>query len=545
MYVVNLCVTKADGKSHWYLNALNIYTGANYAPPVEIQYTTADVSANPHGPQQEFSAIAQLQRASLLLVSGKVGSAAYKSLLAGFGTSVAEDGTNAVAYQGWMFNYDVNTSDPTYLTFNYNQNGGGYSANALPYITQCQANPLTSGTPYCNSGASPNYTNVPNPCGDGGGAWMAARAPAANTNSSGGNDVFFTAGNGGFNYCPTCTITCAGPPSAPAQYFTDFGEAVMETSMQTVWSAQPTSTSSTQAPFWPTSYFVPLSVPAGITNPSNCGISGTSACGYFQILNQQDWDMGDSGVMIFDDDWYSGTETVPMTSMALSATKRGDGYVMLQSNLGQYNHPDQTVARFTIPTSNLTCTTVGSQICDEPRTLAYWNPASANGFLVAWPWNETAESFQWLYSSVTSQYTFQPVTTASNPFSGLAGTPTTGYAGGALAITYNPTESPTAAVVWAAAAPYPNPTTSHCSQRTGLGCFGYLLAYSLDASGNLSSSQIWPSTLPATPDFAPAPYAIPTAANGTVYVPAYALCSTYVGGNCTNYLQSGVQVYGF
>jgi hypothetical protein len=129
--------------------------------------------------------------------------------------------------------------------------------------------------------------------------------------------------------------------------------------------------------------------------------------------------------------------------------------------------------------------------------------------------------------------------------SGLAGTPTTGYAGGALAITYNPTESPTAAVVWAAAAPYPNPTTSHCSQRTGLGCFGYLLAYSLDASGNLSSSQIWPSTLPATPDFAPAPYAIPTAANGTVYVPAYALCSTYVGGNCTNYLQSGVQVYGF
>ena len=152
---------------------------------------------------------------------------------------------------------------------------------------------------------------------------------------------------------------------------------------------------------------------------------------------------------------------------------------------------------------------------------------------------------EWQQPTLTSQYTFESVTTANNPFSGLSGAPGTGYAGGAVAITYNPSESPTAAVVWAAAAPYPNPTTKHCSQQTGLGCFGYILAYSLDSSGNLSSNPIWPSTLPSTPDFAPAPYAIPTAVNGKVYAPAYALCSTYSGGNCTHWLNSGVEVYGF
>lgn len=550
LYVASLCERTSDNSSHWWLNALNIFTGANFASPVEIEYSAADVSANPYGPHQQFSASNQLERASLLRVNGAIGTTGYKSVLAGFGTSVAEDGANAKNYQGWMFAYDANPADPTYLTLSYNQNGSGYSAYALPYITQCEYPPETVGTPYCNypgTGNPPN-ADLPNPCGDGGGAWMGARAPAANA-KTGGNDVFFTAGNGGFNYCTTCVNTCAGNTGSPWQYFTDFGEAVMETSMQSVWGTQPTSGSSVQAPFWPTSYFVPHTVPSGITNPNNCGSSGTQACTYFQIMNDNDWDMGDSGVMIFDDDWYNGSATETGVSMALSANKRGDGYVMLQSNLGQYATPDANVARFSIPSTNLNCNpSPGNGDCDEPRTLAYWNPSGANGFLVAWPWSETAESFQWLQPSPSSQYTFQSVTTANNPFSGLSGAPSTGYAGGALAVTYNPSETPTAAVVWAAAAPYPNPLSVGCSERTGLGCPGYLLAYSLDSSGNLSSNPIWPSTLPSVPDFLPAPYAIPTAVNGKVYAPAYALCTTFSSGVCvlsSGYSHSGVQVYGF
>jgi hypothetical protein len=74
-------------------------------------------------------------------------------------------------------------------------------------------------------------------------------------------------------------------------------------------------------------------------------------------------------------------------------------------------------------------------------------------------------------------------------------------------------------------------------------CPGFLLAYSLQSSplpGALSPNQIWPATLPSTPDFEPAPYAIPTAVNGKVYASAYAL-SDGAGG----YTFSGVQVYCF
>ena len=549
LYIVNLCERTSDGSEHWYLNALNIHTGANYASPAEIAYSSSQVSANPYGPHQQFFAPAQLQRASLLAVSGTVGGTVYKSLIAGFGTSTYEGGPNAMNYQGWTFAYDANPSDSTFLTLNYNANSGGYVAYALPSITQCEYPPETVGTPYCNydGTGNPPSSTIPNPCGDGGGVWMSARALAANADA----DVFYAAGNGGFNYCKNCTNTCAGLPSHTWQYFTDYGEAVLETPMEGVWSTQPTSSSSMQAAFWPTSYFVPDVIPTGVTNPNNCGSSGSGACTYFQVLNENDWDMGVSGVMIFDDNHYTGSTTEHNVGMALAATKRGDSYVLLQSDLGQYQYPDASVARFNISSSNPNCSSIGSTgICDEPRTLAYWNPngSSGDGFLVAWPWNETAASFQWLLSG--SQYTFQSVSTASNPFSGLGSGDVTGYAGGALALTFNLyDESPAAAVVWAVAAPYPN-ASPHCGQMSGVGCLGYLLAYKLSGStGDLSSNQIWPSTLPSAPDFATAPYAIPTTVNGKVYVPTYGLCKQFNGsGTCIasdGYTLSGVQVYGF
>lgn len=108
LYVASLCERTSDNSSHWWLNALNIFTGANFASPVEIEYSAADVSANPYGPHQQFSASNQLERASLLRVNGAIGTTGYKSVLAGFGTSVAEDGANAKNYQGWMFAYDAN-----------------------------------------------------------------------------------------------------------------------------------------------------------------------------------------------------------------------------------------------------------------------------------------------------------------------------------------------------------------------------------------------------------------------------------------------------
>jgi hypothetical protein len=391
---------------------------------------------------------------------------------------------------------------------------------AKPYITQCFFNE-TGGTPTCSSNPNGNYNaTLANPCGQGGGVWMSARGPASNANK----EVFFSNGNGGFQYCPTCAHHCAGNPTTGIQKFTDFGEAVMGINMANVWS-----TTSGQAPFWPIDYFVPDAVPPAVG----------SGQGYFEYLNSNDWDLGVTGTLLFDDKWYDASHTHCATtqyicsdvSMLLSASKRGDGYVLLQASLGQIEAGDTgEVNNFMLTTSNPTCSTVvgGGAQCDEPRTPALWQQVSDPSVLVVWPWLEDLASFQWKQSGgTTSQFNFASVSTASSPFSGHAG-----YAGGTLALSFNPTD--TDAVVWAVA---PKPDVS-CSATV---CNpGYLLAYSLTPAGVLSSNPIWPTTLPLpTADFIAAPYAIPTVVNGKVYVPTYALSD-----GMSHYTKSGIEVYG-
>jgi len=72
-------------------------------------------------------------------------------------------------------------------------------------------------------------------------------------------------------------------------------------------------------------------------------------------------------------------------------------------------------------------------------------------------------------------------------------------------------------------------------------CAGYLLAYSLTPAGVLSSTPAWPSLpLPTTGyEFKAAPFAIPTAVNGRVYVPTFGLADGSGG-----YTKSGIAVYG-
>jgi hypothetical protein len=143
LYVTNLCVDPS-GNAHWYLNALNIKTGANLGTPTEIVFSAIGTN----GPQQAFFPASQFQRGGLLLVSSSntsvCSSPPCRSVIASFGTAVNETTTQ---YQGWMFAY----------------NGNG---------------PSTLDT----------Y----------------ARGPAANTLGH----VFAVSGSGGFNYCPTCTQQC-------------------------------------------------------------------------------------------------------------------------------------------------------------------------------------------------------------------------------------------------------------------------------------------------------------------------------------------------
>jgi hypothetical protein len=338
-------------------------------------------------------------------------------------------------------------------------------------------------------------------------------------------EIFLASGNGGFQYCPNCVHYCAGSPTNYVQRITDMGEAMMGIKMQNVWS-----TTSGQAPFWPTDYFVPDAVPPGVG----------SGAGYFEILNYHDWDLGVTGTLLFDDTYYeSGTGPISDVSMLLAASKRGDGYVLQQNYLGQITNTDQYIVNHfllsqgaAVGGSNPMCTgTSDGMECDEPRTPAYWRPydTSTMGFLPSEPGpdhqNKNLASFQWQQIG-GSQYNFTAVPPqTTNVFSGPPG-----YPGGTLALTFNPNpleETSGNAVVWAVVT---SPTND----------LGYLLAYSLTPAGVLSSNPIWPTSLPLlTPQFAVAPYAIPTAVNGKVYVPTYGMANG-VGG----YTNSGIAVYG-
>jgi hypothetical protein len=64
LYVVNLCQQfGAPPTPVWWLNAINMSTGANYTSPMNITYSSSQVSANQYGPQQQFSTV---RRASAL-----------------------------------------------------------------------------------------------------------------------------------------------------------------------------------------------------------------------------------------------------------------------------------------------------------------------------------------------------------------------------------------------------------------------------------------------------------------------------------------------
>ena len=268
--------------------------------------------------------------------------------------------------------------------------------------------------------------------------------------------------------------------------------------------------------------------------------------------------MGIFGVVLFDDCYYdSGNSSVGcLTSMSLAGSKRGDACAMLQSSLGQYQNSDADVATSYLNPGSIyqTCNRVidgltTQQQCDEVRSVAYWKPSNMptgttppGGFLVAWPWSESLSSYQWSYVTTSSQYYFFHASTMrTNPW----GTTPAVFPGGTLAMTVNVAErtcgSSAAAVVWATAGPNPNPPGS-CGIFNGRNCTGYLAAYKLDVGSTCTSgalTQIWPSSLPATPDFLKAPYAIPTIVNGRAYVPTYALYHS----SHNNYDLSGIQVY--
>lgn len=227
---------------------------------------------------------------------------------------------------------------------------------------------------------------------------------------------------------------------------------------------------------------------------------------------------------------------------------------MLQSDLGEFTTTDSgAVATFNLgqTTGNLLCTLGGTGQgmgqCDQVVTPAYWNPPGSStmgGFLAVWPWHETLASYRWTAAGGGgTPYSFNLASTTTSP---LPLGKSAGYAGGTLAITVNTADITGDAIVWATV--FPVTCTNVAGDPysgSGRECPGYLLAYSLNpASGGTydgALTLIWPSTLPGTPDFEPAPFGIPTAVNGCVYAPAFGLYDSAT----MQYDMSGVQAYVF
>jgi hypothetical protein len=200
MYVVNTCSVTGPVNTgdQWFLNALNIATGAPVVPAVMIQGSVV----NTYG-TTVFNPTNQLQRPALLLAKNSKG---VGEIYFAFGTGIVE-GDPQLPYHGWLF---------------------GYTSNGKALIQQSvfTTTPVSNAfSGMCDAVLVSGYPLPPNWCGVGGGIWMSGRGLAANT-VNGSTELFLAVSNGGFqtsqpqNWGESVLKFTAGAATAPADSFT-------------------------------------------------------------------------------------------------------------------------------------------------------------------------------------------------------------------------------------------------------------------------------------------------------------------------------------
>jgi hypothetical protein len=202
MYLVGGCQeTDPDSSAHhWYLHALNISTGADAVPAVEITGgvtpTGALSTAFVPGTQVQRLSLAEFPDSNLVYI--------------GFGTGVNE-GPNQLSYHGWLFGY---------------RNTGTALVQQSVFVTTPYSSTYTAPGTTCTSGTPVgSYLQSPNWCGESGGIWMSGRAPAFNV-LNGEPYLFVASGNGGFqtavpqNWGESLMKFTYGSATAPTDFFT-------------------------------------------------------------------------------------------------------------------------------------------------------------------------------------------------------------------------------------------------------------------------------------------------------------------------------------
>jgi hypothetical protein len=211
--------------------------------------------------------------------------------------------------------------------------------------------------------------------------------------------------------------------------------------------------------------------------PAGTAASPTDAftpSGWYLDENENDEDMGTSGVLLFD-----GLVNGATRHFLVVTDKAGNLFLLAQEELGGFHSPDNAIQEF-LASSSVACqqTNNADSYCNEPHSLVYWNNT-----LYMWPMVSPLRAF--------------PFSNGAFVETPLFGAQPEGFPGGMLALSSNGT---TNGILWALS------SKSTYNQKTP----GTLTAFDPN-----TLAPLWSSTDAfLLPTFGEA-----TVVNGRVYVP--------------------------
>jgi len=417
-YVTSLCQTaNTQGDQSWYIHKIDLTTGYDLVTSVSQRHITGNVPGSlgadnvTSGGTIPFTAWEVLQRPALLEVQAT--GAAHPLIYVAFGFGSYGEIYNP--YHGWLFGYDDSLNQKFIFATTTKGTSDGTGTNTdLPACSptcscsasSCNPSKGTSGTTCIVSG----YNTAANWCGHAAGVWMSGEGGAAITDSSGVSHALFGSGNGSFQQYQSDDATLLSPIQNWSQSVLDFTQSA-------------SSYDST-----PSQYFTPY---GGVPVQESTGSTTYTVTG----MNQNDFDMAVSGILLFQDPvgaWRAAT-----------IDKAGFGYLLTVGNLcgdpnsqcypavsqssggkaGSRNGDPGDVFPFAanlVPCAN----EESDDSCDRIASMAFYKGGNPK-MLYVWPKYETLTALQ--------------VSDGSTAITPVTGTPNITWTSGSTTVTFSGT----------------------------------------------------------------------------------------------------------